>query len=55
MMGNRGTRSGDEADAFSRNGRRWITWRRGALRAIKRGFSKRVRKVGRAVARADGA
>ena len=45
MTGNRGCRGRDEHDAFSRRSRKLIRWKRGQLRAIKRGFSKRVRKA----------
>lgn len=47
MMGNRGAANGDEQDAFSHRSRRIITWRRGELRKIKRGYSKRMRKDAR--------
>ncbi|MBZ0210182.1 MAG: hypothetical protein K8F92_11080 [Hyphomicrobium sp.] len=46
MTGNRGTKNGDEYDAFSRN-RGIHSWRRGKLRRIKRGFSKRMRRLAR--------
>ena len=45
MMGSRGYRGGDECDAFSRGSRRLIYWKRGALRAIKRRYQKRMRKI----------
>lgn len=44
MMGNRGSANGIEVDAFSRKSRGLINWRRGALRRIKRQFSKRMRR-----------
>ena len=44
MMGSRGYKGGDECDAFSRGSRRIIYWKRGALRAIKRRYWKRMRK-----------
>jgi len=47
MMGNRGSASVDEADAFSRRSRNMISWGRGELRRIKRAFSKRIRQQGR--------
>ena len=47
MMGNRDAKGGDEQDAFSRYWRKLITWKRGEVRRLKRGFSKRVRKDGR--------
>jgi len=47
MMGNRGTANGDEHDAFSRRSRRLIRWKAGELKRIKRGYSKRIRKVAR--------
>jgi hypothetical protein len=53
MMRNRGTINADECDAFSRKARRLLHWRRGELRVIKRGFSKRVRFQGRQNARAE--
>lgn len=43
MMGNRGSGNGIETDAFSRRSRFLLHWRRGALRKIKRAFSKRQR------------
>lgn len=45
MMGNRGAKGGDEYDAFSKHWRKLLRWRRGELRAIKRRFSKRLRKL----------
>jgi hypothetical protein len=48
MMGNRGYRGGDECDAFSRRSRHLLRWRRGELKNIKRRFSKRIRKQGKA-------
>lgn len=48
MNGNKGCRSGDEYDAFSRRSRHLLSWRRGALRRIKRAFSKRMRKTAKA-------
>lgn len=36
-------RDGDEQDAFT-NWRRVVAWRRGALRAVKRRFNRRVRR-----------
>ena len=48
MNGNRGCRGGDEFDAFSRRWRQLLIWRRGELRKIKRGFSKRMRKDAKA-------
>ena len=45
MMGSRGYKGGDECDAFSRGSRRIIYWKRGALRAIKRRYWKRMRKI----------
>lgn len=45
MMGSRGYKGGDECDAFSRGSRRIIYWKRGALRAIKRRYWKRMRKT----------
>ncbi|HEX7854437.1 MAG TPA: hypothetical protein VF503_12150 [Sphingobium sp.] len=45
MMGNRGSASGIDVDAFSRKSRRALCWGRGALRKIKRQFSKRQRRV----------
>lgn len=44
MMGNRGSASGSECDAFSRRSRRMLSWRRGELRRLKRAFAKRVRQ-----------
>jgi hypothetical protein len=43
MMGSRGSRGGDEIDAFSRRSRHLLRWRPGVLRAIKRRFWKRAR------------
>lgn len=54
MMGNRGTRGGDERDAFSRKSRHTMGWPRGALRNLKRAFSKRMRKVAPDVANENG-
>lgn len=48
MMGNRGSRGGDEWDAFSRRSRQLLHWRRGMLKKIKRHFSKRMRKAAKA-------
>jgi hypothetical protein len=45
MMGSRGYKGGDECDAFSRRSRRILSWKRGELRAIKRGYWKRTRKT----------
>jgi hypothetical protein len=45
MMGSRGYKGGDECDAFSRESRRIIFWKRGALRTIKRRYWKRTRKM----------
>lgn len=39
-------KGGDEWDAFT-GWRRAIRWRRGALRAIKRRYGKRMRKAGK--------
>lgn len=47
MMGNRGSASGIEVDAFSRRSRRMLSWGRGELRKIKRQFSKRERRSGK--------
>lgn len=47
MLGNRGAVGGDEFDAFSRRARKMLKWKRGQLRAIKRRFSKRLRKTGK--------
>ncbi|EQB32250.1 hypothetical protein M529_10635 [Sphingobium ummariense RL-3] len=44
MMGNRGSKGGDEVDAFSRKSRRLLSWRPGELRRLKRAFSKRMRR-----------
>jgi len=49
MLGNRGTKGGAEYDAFSRRSRGLLHWRRGELRALKRAFSKRVRRAGKSV------
>jgi hypothetical protein len=51
MMGSRGYKGGDECDAFSRGSRRILGWRRGALRAIKRRFWKRNRRIAREATR----
>ena len=53
MMGNRGTRGGDERDAFSRRARRLIGWHRCELRALKRAFAKRTRKLAASRARCE--
>jgi hypothetical protein len=45
MMGSRGYKGGDECDAFSRGSRRIIYWKRSVLRAIKRRYWKRTRKI----------
>ena len=45
MMGNRGSASGIEVDAFSRKSRNLLRWGRGELRRIKRAFSKRQRRA----------
>jgi hypothetical protein len=55
MTGNRGTKNGDECDAFSRRSRGIHRWRPGELRRIKRGFSKRMRKLARQALRRAGA
>jgi hypothetical protein len=47
MMGSRGNRGGDECDAFGRRSRRIVHWKQGELRAIKRRYWKRVRKMAR--------
>jgi len=47
MMGNRGSANGIEVDAFSRKSRAMLRWGRGALRKIKRQFSKRSRRHGK--------
>jgi hypothetical protein len=47
MMGSRGSRGGDEIDAFSRRSRRLLRWGRGELKVIKRAFWKRIRKLGK--------
>jgi hypothetical protein len=47
MMGHREPlRGGDEHDAFTR-WRKVVAWRRGALRAVKRRFARRVRRAER--------
>ena len=38
------TRDGDERDAFSKRSRKYLRWRRGTLKRIKRGYNKRLRK-----------
>jgi hypothetical protein len=43
MMGSRGKLSGDEVDAFCARHR--SHWRAGVAKAIKRGFSRRMRKA----------
>jgi hypothetical protein len=48
MMGSRGQKGGDEYDALSRKARRVLTLRPGAIRAAKRSFNKRMRKMARA-------
>ncbi|SDE25484.1 hypothetical protein SAMN05421720_1052 [Rhodospira trueperi] len=53
MMGHRDPTSQDEYDAFNRKGRRFIQWRRGEVRTIKRRFARRMRRVGRAATRAQ--
>jgi len=45
MTGSRGYKGGDECDAFSRRSRRILAWNRGELRAIKRRYWKRSRKI----------
>jgi hypothetical protein len=47
VTGSRGYRGGDECDAFSCGSRCIIYWKRGALRAIKRRYWKRMRKIAR--------
>lgn len=55
MMGSKVCTNGDEYDAFSRRSRRLISWGRGELKKIKRGFWKRQRKTAASDARyADG-
>jgi hypothetical protein len=44
--------NGDEMDAFSRNVRHAMRWRRGALKRIKRAFRKRQRREERLATRA---
>jgi hypothetical protein len=51
MLGNRGSTNQLEYDAFSKHVRHWLRWRRGELRQIKRGFSKRMRRSARLEAR----
>ena len=48
MMGHRGIKkTGDEWDAFTR-WRRYIRWKPGQLRKVKRGYNKRQRRIMRA-------
>jgi len=50
MMGSRGMRGGTEYDAFHRRSRAIHHWQRGVIRWVKRQFSKRQRRAGRAAA-----
>jgi hypothetical protein len=53
MMGNRGSVSQTEYDAFSRHARRVILWHRRELRHLKRAYRKRMRKAARSMARSE--
>ncbi|MCA1800405.1 MAG: hypothetical protein LC650_03850 [Actinobacteria bacterium] len=37
--------NGDEVDALSKNGKRFLVWKPGERKAIKRGYNRRNRKT----------
>jgi hypothetical protein len=53
MMGSRGIKSGNEYDVHSRKARRILTLRPSEIRAAKRSFNKRMRKIARAAVRKE--
>lgn len=41
------SKSGDEVDVFSKRWRKFLKWKPGQIKKIRRGFSKRARREGR--------
>ena len=39
------TKGGDEVDAFSKRARKWLSWRPGQRKHLKRKYNKRFRQL----------